>query len=125
NNGNLQGGRDIRLAFNGTNPVIASQMVRNNLGQTVVNGVYLTDLWVSTSSNGGTTWTTPVQLPDDGNRALQFPITLAVGPQGQAAVSAYDNGGNQTKVLCGWPKLMQSTDLVNWTHCDPGNSPGP
>jgi uncharacterized protein (TIGR03437 family) len=120
----FQTGDDIRLAFSGANPRVLVDMQLNNLTQTS-QGTYLTNLWLTASNDGGNTWTTPVQLPDDGNRALQFPITLAIGPQGQAAVSATDIGGNYDGVKCGWPKLIRSTDLAKWTACNPGNSPAP
>lgn len=116
---------DIKVAFAGTNPRILVHEFRNNLGGTIVNNLYMTDLWVVASNDGGNTWGTPVQLPDDGNTGLNNFVTLAIGPQGQAAVSARSAGGNSDLVTCGYPKLMQSTDLINWTHCNPGNSPAP
>jgi len=111
---------DAKLAFFGTNPRVLVQMARDSQAQ---NNQHL--LWLVASSDGGATWATPVALPNDGDRTLIAPVTLAVDAQGGVSVSADDNGGTFNGVKCGWPKLMRSKDLLNWTACNPGNSPAP
>jgi uncharacterized protein (TIGR03437 family) len=124
-NGTGQAPNDVKLGFAGPNPRVFMDLQRNSLGGTIVNNIYLTDFWVTASNDGGTTWTNPVQLPDDGNRTLQNPTAFAVNAQGEVSAVARDNGGNFDKVKCGWPKLIRSQDLVNFTACNPGNSPSP
>lgn len=111
---------DAKIAFTGTNPRVLVQMARDSQAQ---NNLHL--LWLVASSDGGATWGTPVPLPNDGDRTLIAPTTLAANAQGEVSVSADDNGGTLTGVKCGWPKLMRSKDLATWTACNPGNSPAP
>jgi uncharacterized protein (TIGR03437 family) len=119
---NMIGSPDIKLVFSGQNPRILLNMQRSDGGPYPYN----TDLWSVASSDGGATWAAPVQLPSDGDTGLDTPITLAIGPQGQAAASASNPHGTTGQGMkCGWPKLSRTTDWVSWTMCNPGNSPAP
>src|SRR5579871_66508 len=113
-------GQDLRMVYDGLNPRILTNVP---VGPTTAQ--YNANLWLISSNDHGLSWTQVSSLPSDGNRNLVAPFTLAIGPQGQAAVSITDNGGNSTGVVCGEPKLIRSTDLKTWTACNPGNSVAP
>jgi uncharacterized protein (TIGR03437 family) len=114
---NMTGAPDLRLVFDGKNPRILTLMQRSSTTGT--------DLWLLPSNDGGTTWATPMQMPNDGDAGLHALITLAVGPQGQVTVSASASGWATDSMKCGFPKLSRSSDLTTWTTCGPGNGVAP
>ena len=104
---------DVKLTFFGTQPrlIFAGADDDNYFAD------YSHTIWVTTSPDGGASWTKAVNVPSDGNRSMDPPISIAAGSQGQTVFVAYNNGGNQDGVTCGQPKLSRSTDLVSWTTC--------
>ena len=103
---------DVRLAFSGTQPRILYNALPNNAP------AYADEVWITTSTNG-TTWTTPVPLPNEVSLDWGGPLGFAVNSAGAASASAVITGGGGGKPLCGNPKWSQSSNLVNWTTCSP------
>ncbi len=76
-------------------------------------------LWFSRSTDGGDTWAEPAAVPRDGGQMPGYPFTLAISPQGQAAITYAIAGGNDEGARCGLPKLARSADLAQWSVCSP------
>ena len=68
------------------------------------------------SSTDGVTWAAPVQLPRDGSQNTAWYQSLAIDSKGNAAVSAYINGGSGDNA-CGGPRILRSSDLKTWAAC--------
>lgn len=105
---------DVSLTFDGPKPRIALWLARDD--QFVQNQH---QIWV-TGSNDGQTWSDPVPLPPDGGQSFGGRLAITIGSAGQAAVTAWINGGNSGGSICGQPKLIRSSDLVHWKTCAPG-----
>lgn len=97
----------ISLAFDGTRPRIAAHLVA------VDSAPY--DLRVA-SSTDGVTWSAPVPLPRDGSQFTALYQSLAIDAKGNAAVSAYINGGGGDNT-CGGPRIVRSSDFKTWAAC--------
>jgi uncharacterized protein (TIGR03437 family) len=100
----------VKLAFHGLNPRLLVYEPR--LNEDTGDAVH-----VVKSDDGGLTWSTPVQIPPDGNTSTDFPFDLALDSKGDAAVSFGRNSGSGGPVQCGFPKVSRSTDFVHWTTC--------
>ena len=101
---------DIRLAFDGNKPRLLFAGGRDT--------VAVHNIWFSVSDDGSV-WSEPVVVPNDGNRGMSGPMTLAIDSKGAFAVSSRDGGGNYGGMKCGWPKLSFSSDGQQWTTCSP------
>ncbi len=99
----------VKLAFSGTNPRVAVYVQRKDADFGV-------GLHFARSDNGGTTWTTPVVIPPDGDSSTDYPFDLALSSTGAGAIAYGQNGGTGTSV-CGNPKLSRSSDLNTWKTC--------
>ncbi len=97
----------LSLAFDGTRPRLAAHLVAET------SAPY--DLRVA-SSTDGVTWAAPVQLPRDGSQNTAWYQSLAIDSKGNAAVSAYINGGSGDNA-CGGPRILRSSDLKTWAAC--------
>ncbi len=120
--GGVNTGSDIRLAFNGTNPRIFASYFN------ATSAAFANQAWVSQSTDGGTTWTTPVAIPNDGSTAWGGGSRLAFANNsaGFATVVATllsSNGSIAQK--CGNPKWSQSSDFKTWITCSPQGSGSP
>lgn len=110
---------EVKLAFFGVEPVVASLVARDSYGPTGYNNFF----WVTAQTANG--WGPPAGLPSDGSASLAFG-SFAIGSAGQGALVAQNTGGNSATALCGNPKLSRSSDLANWNTCSPypsGNPP--
>lgn len=113
-------GQNARLAFGGRNtpggeqPIIVFSAERNNSTNWV---------WATHSTDGGKTWVEPVNVPQDGGQIPYFPFYLGANAQGQAALTYQLGGGYFNDSVCGWPKLVRSSDLKQWTVCSPNVDP--
>lgn len=103
---------NIVLAFNGTQPVIVLEAVRDESATT---------LWTVRSADG-VNWEAPTPIAADGGQIMGLPLSLVYTNQGQAALAAGVTGGNLSGTQCGRPKLARSADLINWQTCSPDPS---
>jgi hypothetical protein len=103
----------VRVAFAGTKPRILFSGLRDDKDGH--------NIWISASDDGAT-WSDPVVIPPDGNRGMQWPMTIAYDAQRGYAVVSTDNGGNWDGVKCKWPKLSLSSDAQHWTTCSPASN---
>lgn len=97
----------LSLAFDGKKPRLAAHLVA------VESADY--DLRFA-ASDDGVTWGAPVKLPRDASQYTAWYQSLAVDAKGDAAVSAYINGGSGDN-KCGGPRIVRSSDLKSWTAC--------
>jgi hypothetical protein len=97
----------LSLAFDGTKPRLAAHLVADESADY--------DLRFS-ASDDGVTWGAPVKLPRDKSDYTAWYQSLAIDGKGDAAVSAYINGGSGDS-LCGGPRIVRSSDLQAWTAC--------
>jgi hypothetical protein len=102
----------VQLAFDGTKPRVAAY-------------IFLAPDWPTTgkvvwfsSSDDGTTWGTPVNIPNDQGSVFDSYVSLAVGPAGKVAVGAGIGGGDGTATY-GTPKYATSADLKTFTTVGP------
>ena len=107
---------DIKLSFFGTQPRAAFA------GPMSANNDYNHMVWAIASTNDGSSWSAPLNIPSDGDYSLDAPISLVSGSQGQAAiVMASFHGGTSNGMKCGFPKLATSnSNFSNWSTCAPG-----
>ena len=110
-NGMQNDAPDIRIAFYGTKPRLLLAGFRDI--------VSTHNIWFSCFRDDGAVWTEPVVVPNDGNRGMAGPLTLAIDSKGSLAVSSRDGGGNYSGMKCGWPKLSLSSDGRQWRTCSP------
>ncbi len=104
----------VSLTFFGTQPRVAVAAARDDQ----YFARYDRAIWVASSTNG-TTWTTPVNLPNDGGNSMDPVLSIAVGSQGQAAVIMETNGGSGDEGKCSFPKISSSANLATWNTCAP------
>jgi uncharacterized protein (TIGR03437 family) len=104
----------IKLAFNGLNPRVLAYVQR-------ADADFGVGLHTSKSDNGGSTWSTPVVIPPDGNSSTDFPFDLAIDSQGRGAAVFGQNGSSGDQV-CGNPKVARTTDFNSWKTCDAVNN---
>jgi len=104
----------VALAFFGTQPRVVVASARDDQ----YFARYDRAVWVSTSTSG-TTWTTPINLPNDGGNSMDPVLSIAIGSQGQAGVIMETNGGSGEPGNCSFPKISTSTNLTSWTTCAP------
>ncbi len=102
---------NISLAFDGTQPRVAINLLRNQ-------DDYNTGPMYMITSADGKTWNAPIHLQKDGGASMDSILSLAVSPQAGAAIVAPTTGGSGGD-KCGEPKLIQSSDLKTWTTCSP------
>jgi hypothetical protein len=101
----------VILTFAGTQPRI---MLDSRLDKATIPSHYST-----ISNDGGSTWSAPVNVPDDGNQHLGGYMSFAVTKDGHAAFAGDVAGGNFQNMKCSWPKLARSTNFSSWTTCAP------
>ncbi len=104
----------VSLAFLGTQPRVVVFAARDDQ----YFSRYDRAMWASSSTNG-TTWTTPVNLPNDGGNSMNPVISLAIGSQGQAGLIMETNGGDGSPGQCSFPKISTSANFAAWTTCSP------
>jgi uncharacterized protein (TIGR03437 family) len=104
----------VSLAFFGTQPRVVVVAGRDDQ----FFARYDRSIWASSSTNG-TTWSTPVNLPNDGGNSMEAVISLAIGSQGQGALIMETNGGDGSPGQCSFPKISTSTNFASWTTCSP------
>lgn len=102
---------DVRLRFAGNQPRLLAHMDRDAK-------LYYERDWVSTSNDGGKTWSKPpANLPrDGGEHSVDRPFDLALDAQGGGVVVFASNGG-QGNDKCFGPKISRSADLRTWKTC--------
>ena len=102
-----------KLLFYGANPRVIVYIQRDDADFGV-------GLHSATSNNGGTTWSTPVVIPPDGDSSTDYPFDFAIDSQGHGALGFGQNSGSgDTK--CGNPKLSRTNDFATWTTCSTGS----
>jgi hypothetical protein len=101
----------VILAFAGSQPRI---MLDARIDRTQISSHYSVF-----SNDGGTTWSQPLPVPDDGNEHMAGYMSFAVSKDGHAAFAGDVVGGNTGGMKCSWPKLARSKDLTEWTTCAP------
>jgi len=104
---------DVKLTFFGTQP----RLIFAGAADDNYYVDYSHTIWVTSSPDGGASWTKAVNIPSDGNRSMDPPVSIATGSQGQTVLVTYNNGGSLDEVTCGQPKLSRTTDMVRWTTC--------
>ncbi len=105
----------VLLAFAGSQPRV---VIDSRIDRAVAVSHY--SLY---SNDGGTTWSKPVAVPDDGNEHLAGFLSLAAAADGRVALAADVIGGNTQNMRCNWPKVSRTTDLASWTTCSPLGGP--
>jgi hypothetical protein len=121
----------VTLVFVGTTPRVAFHLLRTD---PVLNGM-MTDsnpeLWTSVASSAaGTSWSTPVGAPRNGDFAtMRFNTTqwyqgLVVHPNGSMTMGgAFLSRGTINTLCAGGPKLARSMDGMSFETCSPMNTP--
>lgn len=104
-------GPNISLAFDGTKPRIAVNLLRST--DDFNNG----SMYVITSDDGQT-WAAPIHIQKDGGASMDGILSIAANPQSGVAIIAPTTGGSGGD-KCGQPKLIQSVDLKTWVTCSP------
>lgn len=110
NNG-YAGDNDVNLTFYGIKP----RVVLSGQRGMEYNEDSDHQIWVALSPDTGGSWLPPVNVPTDGDQSQVPPVWLAVGSQGQAAITSQNDGGVFHD--CGLPKLARSDDSVNFRTC--------
>ena len=114
-NGMTNGPLDVALTFDGTQPRVAMIAYRVDPPNPGVDTTQY--LWFDQSVDGST-WQSPVAIPNDQHDDMVAVISIAIGAQHQGAIAAEKNQGTGDN-LCGNPKLSTSSDLVQWSTCSP------
>ncbi len=103
---------NVSLVFQNNSPRLAAYLDRDraNTNQSMI--------W-SSSSDDGTVWSTPIQLPMDGGDAMGPDLALAAfGDKTLSVASNYASGSGIHQ--CGAPKISTLTDDGStWTTCGP------
>jgi hypothetical protein len=73
------------------------------------------------SSVDGSTWTAPLEVPNDGGQSPGDRMAMATGSLGQTAISYEVAGGNLNGTQCSEPKLARSIAFTGFTTCSPDN----
>lgn len=101
----------VQLSFFKAQARILMEAVRDEGGTTGNDHT----LWVSREEGG---FPPPTPIPADGNQWLTYG-SFDSGSRGQGAAAATNGGGNSDGVVCGWPKVSRSDDLLAWSSCSP------
>ncbi len=109
--GNQNDDPNISLAFDGTRPRVAINLLRSQTDYDQGSMYVIT-------SDDGKTWNAPIHMPKDGGANMDSILSLAVSPQAGAAIIAPTTGGSGGDT-CGEPKLIRSADLKTWATCSP------
>lgn len=115
----------VALTFAGENPRVAFHLRNTPRLSTMDNTTEL--FFASASSAAGTTWSTPVALPRNGNGTIfnstRWYSGIVVDAAGKVAIAAFHSEGGFTGGQCGGPKLGRSNDGTSFTVCAPGETP--
>lgn len=103
-------GPTLSLAFEGTKPRIAAVLQR-------MPSATDHDVWFS-KSDDGVTWSSPVQMPQDGGNTMGGSVSIAADGKGDLSIATGWTGGTDQAGTCGGPKLSTSPDDgATWTTC--------
>src|SRR5205085_9429250 len=79
NRGHQTDDPDVKLTYFGTQP----RLIFAGAGDDNYFVDYSHTIWVTTSPDGGASWAKAVNIPSDGNRSMDPPVSIAAGSQGQ------------------------------------------
>jgi hypothetical protein len=108
----------ISLTFFGTQPRIVTD-AKWNYGSFDPDSEPAA-VWAIAAADGyGATWLPPVAVPADFVNVLELPW-IASGSKGQAAIAIASNHDPEgAGMICGFPKIARSSDLLSFQTCAP------